>query len=287
VTARPFVTPDWLAEHLHDPELIVVDGSWYLPAMNRDPAAEYRAGHIPGAVRIDIDAVRDTGSDLPHMLPPAEELGATLGRLGIGNDTTVVVYDGAGLYAAPRVWWMLTVFGAADARILEGGLPAWTAAGHPVETGAPLPRPPRTCTARLDRSGVAGVADVRRALDTGSAQVVDARSAERFRGGAAEPRPGVRSGHIPGSVNLPFTEVVADGRLADRATIAAAVEAAGIDPDRPVITSCGSGVTAAVLWLALDAIGRPPVALYDGSWVEWGSRDDLAVAVDADGCATP
>ena len=273
-----FVTPDWLAEHLDQPDLVVVDGSWYLPAMQRDPAAEYLAGHIPGAVRVDIETVRDTGSALPHMLPGPAEFAAAMGELGIAEDMTIVVYDGAGLFSAPRVWWMLTVFGARDVRILDGGYPAWMAAGHPVERGAPRPRPARRFTARLDPAAVADVAEVRRALDTGAAQVLDARSAERFRGEAPEPRPGLRSGHLPGSHNMPYGEVVRDGRLADPATITSAVRAAGVDPARPVITSCGSGVTAAILWLALDAIGHPPAALYDGSYTEWGGRADLPVA---------
>lgn len=273
-----FVTAGWLVENLGRPELAVVDGSWYLPAMQRDPAAEYLAGHVPGAVRIDIDVVRDTDSALPHMLPAPEVFAAAMGELGIAEDMTIVVYDGAGLFSAPRVWWMLTVFGARDVRILQGGFPAWTAAGHPVETGAQQPRPVRTFTARLDTAAVADLDQVRLALDSGTAQVVDARSAERFRGEAPEPRPGLRSGHLPGSHNLPYGEVVRDGVLADPTTITAAVRAAGIDPERPVITSCGSGVTAAILWLALDAIGHPPSALYDGSYSEWGGRVDVPVA---------
>ncbi|HVH20943.1 MAG TPA: 3-mercaptopyruvate sulfurtransferase, partial [Pseudonocardia sp.] len=252
-----FVTAGWLAEHLDQPDVVVVDGSWYLPAMQRDPAAEFLAGHIPGAVRIDIETVRDTGSALPHMLPGPAEFAAAMGDLGIAEDMTIVVYDGAGLFSAPRVWWMLTVFGARDVRILDGGYPAWLSGGHPVERGGPRPRPARRFTAQLDAAMVADVADVQRALDTGAAQVLDARSAERFRGEAPEPRPGLRSGHLPGSRNMPYGEVVRDGRLADPATITSAVRAAGVDPARPVITSCGSGVTAAILWLALDAIGHP------------------------------
>lgn len=282
-----FVTPDELAGHLDDPDLVVVDGSWYLPAMNRDPAAEFLAGHVPGAVRIDIDTLRDADSALPHMLPKPDDFAAAVGELGIGEDTRVVVYDGAGLFSAPRVWWMFTVFGARGVRILDGGFPAWTAAGHPVERGAARLRPGRSFTARLDASVVADLVEVRHALNTGAAQVVDARSAERFRGAAPEPRPGLRPGHMPGSLNLPFTAVVTDGSLADPATITAAAEAAGIDPNRPVITSCGSGVSAAILWLALERIGRPPVALYDGSYAEWGARVDVLVERGPDPNATP
>ena len=273
-----FVTADWLAGRLDQPDLVVVDGSWYLPVMQRDPATEYRDGHIPGAVRIDIEAIRDTASPLPHMLPDPAEFAAAMGELGIAEHMTIVVYDGAGLFSAPRVWWMLTVLGARDVRILAGGYPAWLAGGHPVERGETRPRPTRRFTARLDAAAIADVAEVRRALDTGAAQVLDARSAERFRGEAPEPRPGLRSGHLPGSRNLPYGEVVRDGRLADPETISAAVAAAGVDAERPVITSCGSGVTAAILWLALDSIGRPPAALYDGSYSEWGGRADLPVA---------
>lgn len=281
-----FVSPDWLAERLAadepDSRLAVVDGSWYLPAMNRDPAAEFRAAHIPGAVRIDIDVVRDSDSALPHMLPKPDAFAAAMGALGIAEDTTIVVYDGAGLFSAPRVWWMLTVFGARDVRLLDGGFPAWCAAGHPVERGAARARQPRTFTARLDTAVVADLVEVRHALNTGAAQVVDARSAERFRGEAPEPRPGVRPGRMPGSLNLPFTEVVEGGSLADPETISAAVRAAGVDPTRPVITSCGSGVTAAILWLALERIGHPPAALYDGSYSEWGARVDVPVEPDPD-----
>jgi thiosulfate/3-mercaptopyruvate sulfurtransferase len=276
--ADRFVTPAWLAGRLDDPDVVVVDGSWYLPAMHRDPDAEYRAGHIPGAVRVDVEAVRDRDSTLPHMLPTPEAFAAAMGELGIAEDMTVVVYDGAGLFSAPRVWWMLTVFGARDVRILDGGLPGWTAAGHPVQTGAPPTRSPRTFRPRFDRSAVADLGDVQQAVRNGSAQVLDARSAERFRGDAPEPRPGVRSGHIPGSRNLPYSAVLVDGRLADPQAITAAVRAAGIDPAEPVITSCGSGVTAAILWLALDAIGHPPRSIYDGSWTEWGGRSDVPAA---------
>ena len=278
MTQGPFVTPEWLFERLDAPDIVVVDGSWYLPAMKRDPEAEYRAGHIPGAVRFDLDAVKDKASPLPHMLPSAEDFAAAVGAMGIGDGMKVVVYDGAGLYAAPRVWWTFRVFGARDVAILEGGFPAWRAAGFPVEEGEPRPRARRGFTTRFDRGAVADLADMRRTLESGAAQVLDARPGDRFRGEAPEFRPGVRSGHMPGSLNLPSSEVVERGRLKDPAALRAAFEAAGIDLARPVVTTCGSGVSAAILSVALETLGRPAKALYDGSWSEWGAREDMPLA---------
>lgn len=278
-TSRWLVSTQWLADHLNAPDIVVVDGSFYLATTKRDARAEYLAAHIPGAVFFDIDEISDHASSLPHMLPRPEAFSSEMRALGIGDGETIVVYDGSGLYSAPRVWWTFRVFGVRDVFILDGGLPKWKAEGRPVEAGE-VKRLPRHFTARFDHGGVAALADVQKALATGKAQVVDARSAERFHGQAPEPRAGLRSGHMPGALNVPYTELVENGRLVSRERVEKAFAAAGVDIDRPVITSCGSGVTAAILTFALDALGKNAGSVYDGSWAEWGGRDDLPVVKD-------
>lgn len=274
--SRWFVSTEWLADHLSAPDVVVVDGSWFLPSMNRDAKAEYAAGHIPGAVFFDIDAIADASSGLPHMLPRPEAFSSAVRKLGIGDGMRIVIYDGAGLFSAPRVWWTFRVMGARDVVILDGGMPKWRAEGRPVDA-EPVSRPPRHFTARFDHGMVRDLGDVRKALADGSATVVDARPADRFRGEAPEPRAGVRSGHMPGARNLPFGRLIRDGKLAEPTAVAAAFEEAGVDLSRPVITSCGSGVSAAILWLGLESIGHGRMGLYDGSWAEWGSRNDTDV----------
>lgn len=271
-----FVSDGWLAAHLAD--VVVVDGSWHLPTTGRSGRAEYEAAHIPGAVFFDIDAIADTANPLPHMLPSPEVFAKAVGALGIDAKQTIVVYDSAGLSSAPRVWWTFKVMGAQDVVILEGGLPKWRADGRPVDA-VPVTRTPRTFITQFDPHAVIGLIDVRDGLLAGEFQVVDARPAARFRGEAPEPRPWVKTGRIPGSRNVPSTDLIADGKLRDPEALRQAFADAGVDLAKPIVTSCGSGVNAATLSLALDVLGVKDTSLYDGSWTEWGARDDAAIAV--------
>ena len=270
MTDSPLITAQALQERLGAPDLRVVDASWFLPAEGRSGRSEYEAERLPGAVYFDIDAISDPETDLPHMLPTPEAFASAAGALGLSREAEIVVYDSFGVRSAARAWWTLRVMGYRRVQVLDGGLRAWRAAGLPLETG-PHPVPPAvevSPEARPER--VRSQSEVASALETGSAQVVDARSAPRFRGEAPEPRPGLRSGHMPGAINLPFDRLLsAEGRMKPPEEIAAAFGAAGVDPNRPVIATCGSGVTASVLALALEILGAQ-AAVYDGSWAEWG-----------------
>ena len=274
---KTLVSTDWLANHLKDPDLRVLDASWYMPDTGRNGRAEYEAGHIPGARFFDIDEISDQRSSLPHMAPPPEKFISRMRAMGIGDGHQVVIYDGAGLFSAPRVWWTFRLMGKVDVAVLDGGLPKWRAEGREMEDMPPVVRD-RHMTISRQNGLVKDVTQVAHASKLLEAEIIDARSAPRFKGEVAEPRPGLRSGHIPGSRNVPFTNVLnPDGTMKSPEDLRAAFAASGVDLSRPVITTCGSGVTAAVLSLALERIGHRNHALYDGSWSEWGMYDDLPV----------
>jgi thiosulfate/3-mercaptopyruvate sulfurtransferase len=271
----PLVSTSWLAARLDRADVRVVDGSWYLPQSGRDAAAEHAVERIPGAVFFDLDASSDSATTLPHMLPPAADFAARMSRLGLDDESTIVVYDGSGVnLSAPRVWWTLRVFGHHATAVLDGGLGKWKAERRPLEHGGAPPRPGRF-TARLDATAVRDLATIRANLAVCSEQVVDTRPAERFEGTQPEFRAGVRSGHIPGSLNVPYHELVApDGTMLPRDRLRARLEAAGLDVRRPVVATCGSATSACGLVLALAVLGHDQVAVYDGSWTEWGGRGD-------------
>ena len=271
------VSTDWLDAHLKDPDLRVLDASWYLPGSGRDARADYEAAHIPGARFFDIDEISDSRSSLPHMAPPVEKFISRTRAMGVGDGHQVVVYDQAGIFSAPRVWWTFRLMGKTDIAVLDGGLPKWLAEGRETEDLPPVIRD-RHMTVQRQAGLVKDVTQVAHAAKLKQAEIIDARGAARFRGEAPEPRPGLRSGHIPGSKNVPYTDVLnADGTMKSPAALKAVFEAAGVDLAKPAITSCGSGVTAAVLALALERIGHRNWSLYDGSWAEWGMYEDLKV----------
>ena len=267
-----------LAAELDAPDIVIVDASWHMPGEGRDARAEYLEEHIPGAIFFDIDEIADKKSNLPHMLPPPEKFSSRMRSMGIGDGSRVVVYDSKGIFSAPRVWWMFRVMGHDDVTVLNGGLPKWKREGLPLESGEPRLRSTRHFTSRRNADLVRDLSDMKALIKDRSAEIVDARSAERFKGRAPEPRPGLRSGHIPGAHNVPYGELLnPDGTLKSPAEIEAVFKEAGVDLTKPVVTSCGSGITASLLALALAIIGHRRTAVYDGSWAEWGADQTLPV----------
>ncbi|MGH7512995.1 MAG: 3-mercaptopyruvate sulfurtransferase [Gemmatimonadales bacterium] len=273
------VSTEWLAERLGSAGLRVLDASWYLPALGRDARAEYATGHIPGALFFDLDAVSDHATTLPHMLPRPEAFARAMTELGLTDDDKVVVYDGTGSnMSAARAWWMFRVFGHGAVAVLDGGLATWRREGRPLEAGG-VGLAPGRFTARLDHAAIRGLDDLRENLRTGREQVVDLRPAGRFSGADPEPRAGLRGGHIPGSRSLPYTALVApDGTLLPPEALRRRLLDAGVDPTRPIVATCGSGTSACTLLHALHLLGHDQAALYDGSWTEWGGRDDTPIA---------
>jgi thiosulfate/3-mercaptopyruvate sulfurtransferase len=278
------VSTDWLAARLGTSGTRVVDASWYLPGSGRDAAAEYRAGHIPGAVFFDIDAVSDQRSPLPHMLPSAADFAARMSRLGLSDSDTLVIYDGSGVnLSAARVWWMFRIFGHDRVAVLDGGMGKWRSEQRPIDQGE-ITLPPGKFTARLDPGAVRDLAAIRSNIVNQAEQLVDVRSRGRFDGAELEPRPGLRPGHVPGSINLPFTELVnRDGTLLPPETLLRLLAEAGVDLNRPVVATCGSGTSACALVLSLHSVGHTQTAVYDGAWAEWGARRDTPVETHARG----
>lgn len=275
---KTLVSTDWLAAHLEDPDLRIIDASWHMPSTGRDARAEYEAAHIPAARFFDIDAIADSRSPLPHMAPPPEMFISRLRAMGIGDGHQVVVYDNSGVHSAARVWWLFRLMGKTDVAMLDGGFAKWQAEERPVEDMPPITRD-RHMTVQRQAPLVRDVTQVAAAAKLGDHQIVDARSPARFRGEEPEPRPGLRAGHIPGARNVPVGLIYnPDGTMKPVDDLRAAFESAGVDLSRPVITTCGSGITAASLALALERLGKRDWSLYDGSWTEWGSYPDLKIA---------
>lgn len=275
---RTLVSTGWLADHLKDPDLRILDASWYLPDMARDALAEYHNAHIPGARFFDIDEVSDHRSELPHMVPPVEKFMSRMRKLGVGDGHQIVVYDGAGLFSAARVWWLFRLMGKTDIAVLDGGFPKWQAEGRTIEDLPPIVRD-RHMTVTRQNQMVKDVTQVASASKLGDYVIVDARAPERFRGDAPEPREGLRSGHIPNARNVFYRDLLApDGTLKSNDAMAEVFRKAGVDLSKPAILSCGSGVTASVLALAMERMGKFDHAIYDGSWSEWGTFHDLPIA---------
>jgi thiosulfate/3-mercaptopyruvate sulfurtransferase len=279
--SRFVVSADWLQQELGAPDLKIVDASYYLPAQKRDADAEYAAGHIPGAVRFNHDKISDHSSNLPHMVPSPEFFAAEVGKLGISENDRIVVYDGPGIFSAPRIWWLFRVMGAANVKVLDGGIDGWKAEGRPTEGSAPSP-----VTAlfkpNFDAERVVALERMRDIVSSGALQIADARSTGRFAAAEPEPREGMRSGHMPGAKSLPSGVFSTNGKFKSLAELKQTIEAAGIDLEKPVVTTCGSGITAAIITLALESLGHTDNRLYDGSWSEWGSRSDTPVATGKD-----
>ncbi|TYC50400.1 3-mercaptopyruvate sulfurtransferase [Rhodobacterales bacterium] len=276
MTDHPLVSTQWLADHLSSPDLVVVN-AWMPPVTHPDAPPVYPNAHIPGAVFFDVNEICEKNSDLPHMLPAPHVFSSAMRKLGIGDGQTIVVYDDFGFYSAPRVWWTLKAMGAERVHVLDGGFPKWRAEGRPFDDQEPL-RTQSHFSSRLNHGAVADLDDIKSAITSENRQILDARSHERFTGEASEPRPGLRPGHMPSALNLPFTKLISeDGTFRSRNDLVEIFEEAGLNLDQPVTTSCGSGVTAAILTLGLTIAGARDLALYDGSWAEWGGRDDTEI----------